>query len=298
MTPDRPSDTATLIARSLVLAAKVPGLSPLLAPGEAEFAEHFLGERARTGWFGLACRRKWARHCLLAAERMLLSGIVAHYLARKRWIEREVRRAQMAGIRRLVVLGAGYDTLAWRLSREHPEATFVEIDHPATQRAKRMLPEPPPNLRLLSADLTRELPDEMICRGEPEATAAPAIVVAEGLTMYLEPSRVAKLLQSCAAVAGRHGRVVFTFMEPSDDGLIHFRGESAWIGRWLQWRKEPFQWGCRRADLPGFLESCGLGSLALADHAALKDEILTPRGLVGLPLARGECLSLCQPLSL
>jgi methyltransferase (TIGR00027 family) len=291
MTTDRPSDTATLIARSLLLAAHDPGLSPLLATGEAEIAERFLGERARSGWFGFARRHRWTRGGLLAAERVLLRGIFAHYLARKRWIEREVRSGITSGIRRVVVLGAGYDTLAWRLSREHPDVEFIEIDHPATQRSKRGLTESPPNLRLLPADLALEAPDEVA------GTATPAIVVAEGLTMYLEPPRVASLLRSCAAVAGKHGRVVFTFMQQTEDGSIGFRGESAWIGRWLRWRKEPFRWGCRRTDLPGFLKSCGLGMQAFADHPVLRDEILSPRGLGGLPLARGECLCLCHPLS-
>ncbi len=37
----------------------------------------------------------------------------------------------------VIILAAGYDTLAWRLSAEYPMVNFIEVDHPATGRAKR-----------------------------------------------------------------------------------------------------------------------------------------------------------------
>jgi hypothetical protein len=34
----------------------------------------------------------------------------------------------------------------------------------------------------------------------------------------------------------------------------------------------------------------------IADHHTLRDEILHPRGIGALPLVRGECLCLCEPI--
>jgi O-methyltransferase involved in polyketide biosynthesis len=123
------------------------------------------------------------------------------------------------------------------------------------------------------------------------------VVIVEGVTMYLEARRVAALLASCARVAGPSGRVIFSFMEKACDGSLGFRGESSWIGRWLRWRHEPFRWGCTRAALDGFLEPLGLRVCVVADHESLRTEILKPRGAGALPLARGECLCLCESLS-
>src|SRR5690606_20255710 len=100
------------------------------APGEDDALRRMSGRAATGGWFGHALRRRWVRRVLMAAERFLLGGIFAHYLARKRWIEREVRRAMADGIRQVVVVGAGFDTLAWRLHEELPNAKFFEFDHP------------------------------------------------------------------------------------------------------------------------------------------------------------------------
>ena len=137
LNPDSPSDTALLIARSILLSANLAGHAPLLAHGEPEAVRHFLGERANRGWFAAAARHHWTRRWLIAIEGSLLGGIFAHYLARKRWIECEARRAiENRGIRQLVVLGAGYDSLGWRLCRDHPELRCFELDHPATQRLK------------------------------------------------------------------------------------------------------------------------------------------------------------------
>src|SRR5271165_6888080 len=52
---------------------------------------------------------------------------------RSRFAEDSARRAIDAGVRQILVLGAGLDTFAYRLA---PRDVF-ELDHPATQRDKR-----------------------------------------------------------------------------------------------------------------------------------------------------------------
>ena len=52
-----------------------------------------------------------------------------------RWFDAQVERALADVIDQLVIVGAGYDTRAQRLDAE--EVRVVEVDHPATQAAKR-----------------------------------------------------------------------------------------------------------------------------------------------------------------
>lgn len=294
MRPDDPSDTATIIARSILLSSRDPRLSVLVAPGEADAARRMLGGRATRGWFGFALRNAGCRNLLMAAERRLLGGIFAHYLARKRWIERQLRRFLEAGGRQVVVAGAGYDALTWRLHGEFPDVRFFEIDHPATQAAKRTALGSRINLHFIAADLSERLPSEALASCGEFSPATPAIVIAEGLTMYFDEARVAALLRSLASAAGPGGQVLFSYMEPGEDGSICFRGEHPAVGWWLRLRREPFRWGCLRSNLPEFVEDCGLRVLAVADHDTLKHEILTPRGSGGIALARGEVLCLCE----
>lgn len=291
MRADSPSDTSLLIARSILLASNDPHLCRLIAPGEAETLTRLLDRAGPAPWFDFAQKNPWARRALFRLERLMLPGIIAHYLARKRWIEHQVRHALAGGIHQVVVLGAGFDTLSARLSLEFPHVRFIELDHPATQAAKHRAMNPTPNLEFQPVDLAHQsLPSF------PEFSAQPAIVIAEGLTMYLTADRVAAVLKDSAALAGPAGRVIFTFMEQADDGSITFRGENPLIARWLKSRREPFLWGISRHALPAWLESIGLHVASIADDRSLRAEILAPRDLAHITLARGECLCCCHPI--
>lgn len=292
MRADSPSDTSLLVARSILLASKDPQLCWLLSPGEAEMLSRILERAGPAPWFDFVLKNDRARRSLFCLERMMVAGIIAHYLARKRWIERQVRDALAGGIRQVVVLGAGFDTLAARLSLEFPHVRFIEFDHPATQAAKRRGLEPAPNLEFHPVDLA----NEALAACPEFSRTEPGIVIAEGLTMYLTADRVAAMLQSSSDLAGPGGRVIFTFMEQADDGSIRFRGENPLVAWWLKSRREPFLWGISREALPAWLEENGLRCMVVAGDRELRAEILAPRELGHIALARGECLCCCSPI--
>ena len=296
MRDDSPSHTAMLVARSILLASKDPHLRRLVAPREAEMLERILAAAAHRKWFEFSLKHGWARRALFGLERAMVPGIVAHYLARKRRIELAVREALASGIRQVVVVGAGFDTLAARLSQEFPGTLFLELDHPATQAVKRHALSPTLNLQFQAVDLGTEALAPAVNASPDFSNTRSSIFIAEGLTMYLGTARVGVLLRSFAELAGPAGRVIFTFMEQGDDGAICFHGENPVVSRWLQSRREPFLWGSPRNALPAFLETYGLGGSVVIDDHDLRAKILAPRELGEIPLARGECLCLCSPL--
>src|SRR5882672_5169852 len=157
MREDRPSSTAALIAAATVFLARDPRLAPLVPAGAAPRCARCLESvsllRAVQALSHPALR--WAARL---AERATVPGLLLHFMLRKRWIEEAVRAALAEGCEQVVVVGAGFDTLALRLSREFRSATFVEIDHPATQASKMRAIErtgAPGNLRFVPADLAR-----------------------------------------------------------------------------------------------------------------------------------------------
>lgn len=263
MKSSRSSDTAKLIARSVILASNDGVRSQLVTPEAIELLEQLRGK----DWFSWASNFVLFRKAVLAGERFLLSGIITHYLVRKLHIEREVEKAIAEGCRRVVVLGAGYDTLAWRLHRKHREIQFVEIDHPATQRVKAGRMEVDQNLRLEPLDLSKGLPSSVL-ESDDSATA----FVIEGLTMYLTPERVEELLKDVSRLAGEAGKVIWTFMERQENGSLGFQGESPLIPRWLELCNEPFRWGISREELADFTARCGLEVQRLGDHQSLRLE--------------------------
>lgn len=63
-------------------------------------------------------------------------GLRSHVVLRSRYAEDELRSAVGEGLTQLISLGAGYDTFAFRQPDWAKDLRVVEVDHPATQRAK------------------------------------------------------------------------------------------------------------------------------------------------------------------
>jgi methyltransferase (TIGR00027 family) len=297
MRADQPSATAKLIARCILLSARSPRLQPLVAPGEPEALTRILAACGPAGWFEFSANQACARWLLFKLERFLLPGVITHYLARKRWLEAAVRAALGRGVRQVVVLGAGFDTLACRLQAERPDVRFIELDHPATQTPKRTALGGATALTFLAADLATDSPADVLRACPAFAANQPTLFIAEGLLMYFPEKRVAELLGGLASITRPPAEVLFSFMARAPDGSIGFRGEHAAIGWWLRRGREPFQWGVAREALPVFLQACGLRIQAVADHDTLRAEVLLPRARAELPLARGECLCHCSTVA-
>lgn len=289
---DRPSSTARLIARCTLLAASDERLRPLVPAGAIAQIETLLTRIGDDSWFGFARRHTLTRALLLAGELLVLPGIIAHYLARKSWLEARASAALSAGFEQVVVLGAGFDTLACRLHSAHPTVRFFELDHPATQQPKADALKVASNLVFLPADLARVLPSSILLAAPRFDSRRRTFIVAEGLLMYFAETRVREILSDLTRLPA--AQVAFTFMAPGADGRAAFRGGSPAIGAWLRFRREPFAWALEPTRLTAFLIPLGLHPLATAAAAELRAEVLAPAGLATIALAEGEHLCLAS----
>lgn len=82
-------------------------------------------------------------------------------LGRAAFAEQSLQRAAFVGIRQYVILGAGYDTFAYRQPAWAKHLSIFELDHPNTAQAKqRHLKDAsipiPKNLSFVATDLTQE----------------------------------------------------------------------------------------------------------------------------------------------
>jgi methyltransferase (TIGR00027 family) len=277
---DRPSSTATLIAAATVLLARDSKLGHLVPPGAAEICAPCV-----TGFWSVMIRMPWL---VWAAERATIPGLLLHFILRKRWIEDAVRGALGRGCRQVVVLGAGFDTLAARLAPEFPAVHFLEIDHPATQAVKRAalerqnLPHLP---SFVAADLARTSLGEALA-ASPYDRNSPSVFVVEGLLMYLTTEEVGTLFSAIGELQPHGSELVFTVMEPRPDGGVAFHN-ATWVERVLLalW-KEPFKSAVSREVLPGALAGWGLRLREVADLAAAHRDLVLARGEIIVHAAR------------
>jgi methyltransferase (TIGR00027 family) len=282
MRADRPSRTATLIAAATVLLARDPRVADLVPPGAAELAARCLEAVSPARLAAVnALATPALRWAARLTERVTIPGLLLHFLLRKRWIEEQVRAGLAAGCDEVVVVGAGFDTLAARLAPEFPRVRFTEIDHPATQRAKQAVSKAE-NLRFIAADLARVRLQGVFGAG-PQA-----VFVIEGLLMYLTEAQIAELFSAVTR------RVVFTQMEPAPDGRARFHNATPLVKGLLELWGEPFRSALPRNEAPGFLGRFGLRLRDLADSETLRARYLAPSGRQDLVLAKGELVVVAE----
>jgi methyltransferase (TIGR00027 family) len=143
------------------------------------------------------------------------SPLIAALAARTVFFDRAVTEALDAGVAQVVILGAGYDSRAWRFAR--PGAAFFEVDHPLTQPAKRRR-APAGGPTYVAADLTDTAALHSALADGKFAWDRPAIFVIEGVTMYLARERVAELLRGLAMRAAPGSRLAVNFGAPPATG--------------------------------------------------------------------------------
>ena len=228
---------------------------------------------------------------------MTVPGLMAHFMLRKRWIEAAVRASVDDGCEQVVVVGAGYDTLALRLCKEFPRVRFTEIDHPATQKYKRLAVEREGragNLHFISADLARNSLEDVLLPSEPFQPDARSTFVIEGLLMYLSGDELARVFGALSTVCLASGRIVFTVMEPTPDGRSAFHNATPLVRRLLSHWSEPFKSSLPRDDVARFLNGFGFSLLGFATAETLRSRYLTPLGRGGMTLAQGEMIVVAE----
>ncbi len=158
----------------------------------------------------------------------------ASLAARTTFFDDQVTGAIAAGIRQVVVLGAGYDDRALRF--RSPGVTFFELDHPATQGDKRarlhaILAEDEsaggpaaggpaaggPSPVLAAADFTSDDVAAVLAAAGHDREL-PTLFLCEGLLVYLDQASTVRLLASVRGAAAA-GSLLAVSLVTHADGL-------------------------------------------------------------------------------
>lgn len=278
MKADAPSATALLVAGGVAFHSTHPRYQHLVPPEAGEISRRFVTAAGalKSG------ASPMHRFVVALQEKLTVPGISLHYVLRKRAIEDAVRKAIGEGFRRLVVLGAGLDTLAVRLSDEIPA---TEIDHPATQRLKReVVGQTKVDFR--AVDFTRQSLAEAL-----PPVAERTVVVAEAVFLYLTEVEVRSTLADIRKSSPR-ARLIFSFWAPRDGKSPNFQNARPLADLYLALKKEPGRWAIAPERVGIFLAD---NSFVLREM--LVDETYQRRYLPNPPqLPRGEHIAICDAL--
>ncbi|MFI5236016.1 MAG: class I SAM-dependent methyltransferase [Gemmatimonadales bacterium] len=216
-----------------------------------------------------------------------VDGLRAHIVTRSRYAEDRLAEAAARGVRQYVILGAGYDTFAYRQPLWARELKVFEVDHPASQDAKRdrltragiALPD---NLTFVAIDFEKMSLAEGLAAGGVDLDQ-PAFFSWLGVLVYLTEEAIDAVFRAVAQFP-KESEIVLTFSPPDPDG----------VGRGLATRVaamgEPWRTRLEPEALVEKLRRSGFVEAGLADPAELTERYFTER-TDGLQAPRRERLA-------
>lgn len=298
MRHDRPSDTARFVLNGIHWVSQHPRLGSEVPRDLARYTDEMVrcvewGGKAKVSWID----RRISRLKAGLMQAVSIPGIYLYQVMRKRYIESVARSHVLPNVSQLIVLGAGFDTLSLRIGSSRVGMTVIEVDHPASRAAKleaigRFNFSTGPCV-FVDSDIDRDGIAESLARCPEYDPNAPTLFVAEGLTMYLQESRVRDLFEFVSG-GSSESRILFTYMEEGPDGSWDFREQGALATRWLAFKNERFTWGAKRQAIAGILAQCGLDLVEERTAEDLRSDLLSPENR-DVRIAHGENTVLARP---
>jgi methyltransferase (TIGR00027 family) len=241
----------------------VDPLAAALLPAKLRLVAKLFGFRPLAAILNAYIDRRWpgARTSGIARTRLIDD-----------WIEQSPD-----GIDQVVLLGAGFDTRAWRL-RSLSSIKVFEVDHPSTAAVKRE------RLRFTDADLAgvtfvavdfeKDSFDALLSAAGFDRSR-PAIVVWEGVSQYLDGEAVCSVMRWAGKLAAG-SRFIFTYIhEGVLNGAVSFAGAEKAIAK-VNASGEPWRFGLIPEELAAFLDERGLSLIADLDADAYRAKVMGP----------------------
>jgi methyltransferase (TIGR00027 family) len=189
-------------------------------------------------------------------------GIYPFHIARTKFTDQVLRDEVAAGVRQVVVLGAGLDTRAWRFEQLLADTRVFELDFPGNQRQKRERLAraglaTPPNLAFVPIDFARDALDTVLHGAGLEPGAA-TLFIWDGVSYYLDEASVRAVLRYVGTTAGAPRSVVFDYALRSfvEGDRSPYGGPQ--IAAYFSAKGEPFLFGLDAGEVAPFLQGCGL----------------------------------------
>ncbi|GAA4553360.1 SAM-dependent methyltransferase [Amycolatopsis samaneae] len=220
------------------------------------------------------------RRALIAATEKKIPGLWASMLCRKRYIDDTLLTAlDGGGIEAVVILGAGFDTRAYRLPALAAIPVY-EVDLPANIDRKRAaltkaLGHVPGNVTLVPVDFeTENLADTLMLHGYIARWTT--FFVWEAVTQYLTEDGVRRTFDVLAtAPAGSH--LVFTYVRKDFlDGTATYGAEAAY--REFVEKRQLWRFGMTPDHVGAFLAEYGWHEREQAGPQEFRGRYLEPGG--------------------
>ena len=187
-------------------------------------------------------------------------GVIGFLVARCRYIDDHLLSCLEAGIEQLVILGAGLDSRAYRFEQLEGRVRVFEVDHPATQQAKRaklarIFGTLPAHVTVVPIEFDAEALDKLVEFGYSRQRKT--LFIWEGVTHYLTAPAVDQTLDFVREHSGPGSSIIFDYVHASALSAARKRAEIARMQRARRYTGEGLVFGIEEGQVEAFLRARG-----------------------------------------
>lgn len=185
-----------------------------------------------------AFHKAWAKSTNIG-----LGPLKAAVNVRSRYTEDLLAQAHEDGINQYVIVGAGLDSFALRKGDRFKDLKVYELDHPATQQAKKKHLQqqgfqPDANHQFVAVNFEQQTVSAALTSSD-FSSDAPCFISWLGVTHYLTEAATYDTLESLAQCAAPGSIMVFDYSIPPSEMPLHERLATAALSRITALRGEP-----------------------------------------------------------
>lgn len=224
----------------------------------------YLAETFLPGMLRILVRFAWVRASVRRKSDALTPGFYEYVVARTAFVDELFQSALASQMQQIVLLGAGYDTRAYRFAAQNRSTTVFELDAPEMLARKRMFLSRagicvPERVAFAPLDFNRDvITDVLELVGYDETVQT--LFVWEGVSYYLQPEAARATLDVVRNNAHPRSAIAFDYALTLDEGsLDSYHGAREFLKTWKKRRSaEPFEFTVDAGQFPSFLGSSGL----------------------------------------
>lgn len=271
MNENQSSTTARVIAFYRAVESKKPENERICYD---PYAHHFISPKIS------ALKKKWLQTSLnMWIYELFFPGIYAYFAARTRYIDDYLQWCLDNDYQQVVILGAGYDSRAYRFNQFKGRVKIFEIDHPATQVEKKeklteLFGALPEHVVYVPIDFSSQaLSQRLVKSGYDQKLKT--FFIWEGVTYYLPADAVDETLTFIVKHSGSQSSVLFDYTYADViAGTSPLKEAKLWR-KFAKKKGEPLLFGIQKGMIEQYLEQRGFFQVSDAPHEILHQRYFT-----------------------
>lgn len=197
-------------------------------------------------------------------------GVYEYLASRTRYIDDTLSACLDGGLQQLVILGAGFDSRAYRFEQVKEQVKVFEVDHPATQAIKlakvnEIFGSLPDHITYVAIDFDTESLEKRLTEcGYSERLKT--LFIWEGVVYYITDEAIDGTLDFIAKHSSPGSSVIFDYIYTSAFAGSHKRTEVKSMQRYRGLTGEGLRFSIDEGAIQSFMEQRGFCDVKNVDH--------------------------------